>query len=146
MLYFSIITLYMCPSQTEGTLENPMYECLMSYSLLVTNLNAAQISLHPKWPQILVIASSSCFESEPNSCKPPVNCVILQWKHQSYLNLDRRDFFSCFNPNSQIATFRSFWSVYDKDPFLTIKQLSPRLELTGTAHLRLGSTTNQVLS
>ena len=83
----------MCPSQTEGTYDDYYSRCSKSYLLFVTNLNAAQILLHPKWPQILVTASSSCFECEPNF----LYVTSKLWDSpvetsKVYLNLDRGDF------------------------------------------------------
>ena len=77
----------MCPSQTEGTGKDSEYEYLRSYLLFVTNLNAAQISPHPKWPQIHVTASQTCFESEPKFCMPSVDCETLQCQYPKLISI-----------------------------------------------------------
>ena len=79
--------LRLCPSQTEGTGREFHSRYLMSYSLCVTNLNAAQIFLRPKWPQILVIASSNCSESELNFCMPSVDCETLQCQYPKLISI-----------------------------------------------------------
>ena len=112
-----LFPLGLCPSQTEGTYDKSSSGYLKSYSMFVTNLNAAQILLHPKWPQILVTTSLNCLESEPNLYMSSVNCVILQCKHPKVISiliaetflLPQSIFLSCY--------FQKLWSVYDKDPF-----------------------------
>ena len=114
----------------------------MSYSLFVTNLNAAHILVHPKWPQILVTASSSCCESEPNFCMPPVDCETLQCQYSKLISILIKETFLLLQFLSSNCYFQKLGSFMTKKPFYP-KQLTPRLELTGTAHLRLGSSTNQ---
>ena len=87
----------------------------MSYSLFVTNLNAAQILVHPKWPQILVAASSSCCESEPNFCMPPVKCETLQCKHPKLILI--KETFLLTQSIFSNCYFQKLGPFYDKEPF-----------------------------
>ena len=107
----------MYPSQTEGTGSEFHSRYLMSYSMLVTNLNAAQILLRPKWPQLLVTASSSCCESEPNSCMPPVNRETLQCKYPKLISILIKETFLLTQSIFSNCYFQKLGPFYDKEPF-----------------------------
>ena len=106
-----------CPSQTEGTGIEFHSRYLKSYSMFVTNLNAAQISLHPKWPQILATASSSCYESEPNFCMLPVNRETLQCKYPELISILIKETFLLTQSIFSNCYFQKLGPFYDKEPF-----------------------------
>lgn len=114
-----------CPSQTEGTYDDFCSGYLKSYSMFVTNPNAAHILPHPKWPQIHVTTSLSCLESEPNLCMSPVNCVILQWKHPRVISILIAKTFLLLHSLFSNRYFQKLWSVYDKEPFY-LKAIQPK--------------------